>query len=206
MALIGYARVSTDDQTLDIQREKLREVGCKRIFEERVSGKSADVRTELQAALRFLEPGDTLIVTRLDRLARSTIDMLNIVTGLGKREVLFRSLAEPWANTDSPAAELMLTVMAGIAQFERGRIRERQLEGIAKAKAAGKYKGRKRVPVTAETIRELQAKGLKMTKIAKELRCGRATLYRVLEEAGKKPPTIDDFTGITDIIRGTTSS
>jgi DNA invertase Pin-like site-specific DNA recombinase len=179
---LGYARVSTEDQSLDIQREQLTAAGCKRIFEEKVSGKSTDVRDELQALLRFAVEGDTIIVTKLDRLARSTLDMLNIVTALGKRGVKFKSLAEPWANTDSPAAELMLTVMAGIAQFERGRIRERQLDGIAKAKLAGKYKGRQRKPITAERILELK-KTMSMEKIGKELGAGRATLYRILEAA-----------------------
>ena len=102
--------------------------------------KAADVRAELQALLKFAEQGDIIVVTELDRLARSSLDMLQIITGFGRRGGKFRSLAEPWASTDNPAAELMLTVMAGIAQFERGRIRERQ-EGIAHAKAAGKYRG-----------------------------------------------------------------
>jgi DNA invertase Pin-like site-specific DNA recombinase len=144
MALLGYARVSTDDQSLDIQREALRAAGCQRLFEEKASGKAADSRDELQALLKFAEPGDTIIVTKLDRLARSTLDMLQVITSLGKRAITFKALAEPWASTDNPAAELMLTVMAGIAQFERGRLRERQAEGIARAKAAGKYRGRKR--------------------------------------------------------------
>lgn len=109
MTILGYARVSTDDQSLDIQREQLRAAGCKRIFEEKASGKSADVRAELQALLKFAEPGDTIVVTKLDRLARSTLDMLRLITGLAKRGITFKSLAEPWASTDNPAAELMLT-------------------------------------------------------------------------------------------------
>jgi DNA invertase Pin-like site-specific DNA recombinase len=183
MTCLGYARVSTEDQSLDIQREQLTAAGCKRIFEEKASGKSAIVRDELQALLRFAIEGDTIIVTKLDRLARSTIDMLTIITGLAKRGVTFKSLAEPWANTDSPAAELMLTVMAGIAQFERGRIRERQRDGIAAAKLAGKYRGRSKKPVTADAINALKAEGKSMREIGVELGAGRATLYRVLEAA-----------------------
>lgn len=176
---LGYARVSSTDQNLDIQRETLTKVGCERIFEERISGKNANERAELLALLKFAKAGDQIVVAKLDRLARSTIDMLTIITDLAKRGVTFQSIAEPWANTDSPAAELMLTVMAGVAQFERGRIRERQLEGIAAAKAAGKYKGRKQV-VTPELIRTTIATGLSPTETAKKLGCGRATVYRAL--------------------------
>ena len=146
-----------------------------------MSGKAADVRGELQAAIRFLEPGDTLIVTKLDRLARSTLDMLLIITDLGKRGMKFTSVAEPWANTDSPAAELMLTVMAGIAQFERGRIRERQRDGIAKAKAEGKYKGRKRA-FSDERLKGLLAQDLGITAIAKKLKASRQTIYTRMEQ------------------------
>jgi DNA invertase Pin-like site-specific DNA recombinase len=179
---VGYARCSTEEQSLDIQREQLEAAGCRRIFEEKVSGKSRDGRGELEAALRFLELGDTLVVTKLDRLARSTIDMLTIITELAKRGVKFTSLVEPWANTDSPAAELLLTMMAGVAQFERGRIRERQAEGIAKAKTAGKYRGRKR-KVNVDDVLRLKAQGLGATAIAKQLGCKRQSVYRVLKEA-----------------------
>lgn len=128
MALIGYARVSTHDQSVDVQLEQLTKAGCQRIFEERVSGKSVAGRDELHAAIKFMVPGDVLVVTKLDRLGRNTIDMLTLITDLGKRGIKFTSLAEPWANTDSPAAELILTLMVGVATFERGRSRERQLE------------------------------------------------------------------------------
>jgi DNA invertase Pin-like site-specific DNA recombinase len=118
-----------------------------------------------------------MIVTKLDRLARSTTDMLNIVTDLGRRGIKFRSVAEPWANTDSPAAELMLTVMAGIAPFERGRIRERQTEGIDKAREAGRYIGPKR-KITPEMVAAKLAEGLGASAVAKALGCRRATFYR----------------------------
>lgn len=177
MTLIGYARVSSESQSLEIQREQLKTAGCRHVFEEKVSGKDADARQELQAALRFVSEGDKLVVCKLDRLARSTIDMLTIVTGLAQRGVKFQSLAEPWANTDSPAAEMLLTFMAGVAQFERGRIRERQREGIEKAKAKGIYRGKKR-KITAELVRPLKAEGLGPAAIAKRLGCSRMTVYR----------------------------
>jgi len=177
---LGYARVSTTDQDLTVQRETLTAAGCERIFEERVSGKDTIERTELQSLLKFAKAGDVIIVAKLDRLARSTIDMLTIITDLGKRGVKFQSLAEPWANTDTPAAELMLTLMAGVAQFERGRIRERQIEGIQRARAAGKYKGRKR-KVTERDIWNALDRGLGPTAVSKELGCGRATVYRAIE-------------------------
>lgn len=176
---LGYARVSTTDQDLTIQRDALTAAGCERIFEERVSGKDTIERTELLSLLKFAKEGDSIIVAKLDRLARSTIDMLTIITDLGKRGVKFQSLAEPWANTDTPAAELMLTLMAGVAQFERGRIRERQREGIERAKAAGKYRGRKR-PVTQADIWAALDRGLGPTEAAKALGCGRATVYRAI--------------------------
>ncbi len=183
---LGYARVSSTDQHLDIQRETLTKAGCERIFEERVSGKNTNERAELLALMKFAKTGDHVVVAKLDRLARSTIDMLTIITDLGKRGVKFQSLAEPWANTDTPAAELMLTLMAGVAQFERGRIRERQIEGIARAKAAGKYRGRRR-KVKAPDVWAALDRGLNPTDAAKELGCGRATVYRAIEARKAQP-------------------
>ena len=177
MTAIGYCRVSSDDQSLDIQREQLQAAGCRRIFEEKISGKDAN-RPELQACLKFLAKDDKLVVCKLDRLARSTLDMLTIVSDLGKRGVKFASLAEPWANTDTPAAELILTLMAGVAQFERGRIRERQIDGIARAKRQGKYRGRKR-RITAAVVQEMKAKGMGVSAIARELNCTRRSIYLV---------------------------
>lgn len=178
--LVGYARVSSDGQSLDLQREELLAAGCRHVFEEKRSGADADNREELQKALRFVADGDKLVVCKLDRLARSTIDMLSLVTGLAKRGVTFQSLAEPWASTDSPAAEMLLTFMAGVAQFERGRIRERQRAGIDRAKALGKYRGSKR-RIRPEVVRALKAEGLGAVAIARKLGCGRASVYRALQ-------------------------
>lgn len=137
---VGYARVSSDDQSLEIQIKELEAAGCERIYEEKVSGKNAEDREQLQAVIKFVRDGDTVVVTKLDRMARNTLDMLTIIQDLSNRKVKFISLAEPWANTDSPAGELILTIIAGVADFERKRIRERQMAGIEAAKAKGVYK------------------------------------------------------------------
>jgi DNA invertase Pin-like site-specific DNA recombinase len=185
MAIYGYARVSTDDQDLTIQREALKAAGCEVIREEKVSGGSREGRLELETLLAFLRPGDTLIVAKLDRLARSTLDMLNIIGELGKRGIGVRSLAERDVDTTTSAGKLMLTVFAAIAQFERERIKERQAEGIAKAKQKGVYKGGKPRIDRAEVAR-LKAEGLNPTQISQKLGINRVTVYRLTGEmAGK---------------------
>lgn len=180
MTKYGYARVSSDDQSTDIQQAALREAGCEMIRTEKASGSSRKGRDELAILLDFIREGDVLVVTKLDRLARNTIDTLAIITDLGRRGVRFVSLAEPWANTDTPAAELVLTLMAGVAQFERARIRERQTEGIAKAKAAGKYRGRAPTArAKAAEIRLLLDSGLGPSEAARRLGVSRASVYRL---------------------------
>src|SRR5208337_2657857 len=178
MAIYGYARVSTDDQDLTIQRDALKAAGCEVIREEKVSGGSREGRRELETLLAFLRNGDTLIVTKLDRLARSTLDMLTLITELGKRGVGVRSLAERDIDTTTAAGKLMLTVFAAVAQFERERIKERQAEGIRKAKEKGDvYKGGKPRIDRAEVAR-LKAEGLNPTQIAAKLGINRVTVYR----------------------------
>jgi DNA invertase Pin-like site-specific DNA recombinase len=146
----------------------------------KVSGSSTAGREQLAILLDFMAEDDTLLVTKLDRLARSTLDMLTIITQLGERGVRFMSLAEPWANTDNPASKLMLTVMSGIAEFERGRIRERQREGIAHAKVkGGVFKGGK-VRFSAAVIQQKRAEGMTPTEIARHLGCNPATVFRAL--------------------------
>jgi len=130
-----------------------------------------------------------VVVTKLDRLARSTLDMLMIITRLGERGVKFVSLAEPWANTDNPAARLMLTVMAGIAEFERGRIRERQREGIVHAKAKGVFKGGK-VRFNPVVIRQKHGEGVTPTQIARQLGCNPATVFRALRTTSPADRTL----------------
>ena len=141
MASYGYARVSTDGQTLASQDAQLHEAGCAKVYSEKVSGARTD-RAELRKLLKRLEPGDVLIVTRLDRLARSTRDLLNILDEIAKAGAGFRSLADTWADTTTPHGRLMLTILGGLAEFERELIRARTTEGRKRAKARGVHMGR----------------------------------------------------------------
>jgi DNA invertase Pin-like site-specific DNA recombinase len=141
MAIYGYARVSTDGQTLDAQVSALTVAGAAPVFRETASGAQTD-RRELAKALRALGDGDTLLVTRLDRLARSTRDLLNILDTIAKAGAGFRSLGDTWADTTTPHGRLMLTVLGGLAEFERELIRARTGEGRVRAKARGVHMGR----------------------------------------------------------------
>lgn len=181
MTTFGYARVSSDDQSLDVQRAALKAAGCEMIREEKVSGASREGRDELALLMEFARPGDTLIVTKLDRLARNTVDMLTIVQELGAKGVGFKSLAEPWCDTTTPAGKLMLTVFAGVAQFERERLKERQREGIEAAKAAGKYQGGK-VQIDRAAVWRMLDEGLSKAEIARQLECAEMTIYRIIKE------------------------
>lgn len=179
---IGYARVSTQGQDFELQREALAAVDCTRIFSEKISGAKQD-RPQLNAALDYLREGDTLIVTRLDRLARSTRDLLEIAEKINKAKAGLRSLAEPWADTTSPAGRMMLTICAGIADFERSLILDRTQDGRIRAKARGVRFG----PPSALTAEQIaHARELLDTKsvseIAKLLGVHRATVYRALKD------------------------
>lgn len=136
MRKIGYARVSTVGQSLEAQIEQLSGHGCERIFQEKISGAKAD-RPQLAKLVAFLEADDILVVTRLDRLARSTFDLLNILKATAAKEANFLSLAEPWANTSTAIGKLMLTVLSGVAEFERDLIALRTSDGRERAKNAG---------------------------------------------------------------------
>jgi DNA invertase Pin-like site-specific DNA recombinase len=183
--LIGYARTSTIGQEAGY-RAQLRELeadGVEKIFKEQVS--SVDQRDELEKALEFVRQGDTLVITKLDRLARSTSDVLKIVERLEAKGVGLRILdfGGSRIDTKSPTGKLTLTMFAAMAQFEREIMLERQREGIAKAKADGKYKGRKpTVRNRASEIQKLKQEGLGATAIAKKLGVGRASVYRALAE------------------------
>jgi len=142
MSVVGYARVSTDGQSLEAQANELKAAGAKRIFQEHASGAAID-RRQLRRAINEIEKGDLLIVTRLDRLARSTRDLLNILASLTDKGAGFRSLRDTWADTTTPHGRLMLTVLGGLAEFERELIRSRTGEGRARAKARGVKLGRK---------------------------------------------------------------
>jgi DNA invertase Pin-like site-specific DNA recombinase len=142
MALYGYARVSTDSQSLESQIAALNGAGCVKVFREKISGARSD-RAQLAKALKSLGEGDVLVVARLDRLARSTRDLLNVLASIVERGAGFRSLTDAWADTTTPHGRLMLTVLGGLAEFERELIRARTGEGRARAKAKGIRFGRK---------------------------------------------------------------
>lgn len=183
---IGYARTSTADQLagFESQIKELESAGCEKIFSEQVS--SVATRPQLQSAIEFVREGDRLIVTKIDRLARSVSDLLTIINTLERKKVAIRIL-NLGMDTETPTGKLMLTVLAGVAQFEREIMLERQREGVAKAKAAGKYKGRK--PIASDLQQEvirLVANGKSKVNIAKELGIGEATVYRILKNQDSK--------------------
>jgi DNA invertase Pin-like site-specific DNA recombinase len=180
MPLYGYARVSTRDQDLAAQDAQLRGAGCAKVFKEKVSGAKSD-RPELAKAINRLETGDVLVVTRLDRLARSTRDLLNVLDELGKRGVGFKSLKDSWADTTTPHGRLMLTVLGGLAEFERELIRARTGEGRKRAKERGVKFGRPRKMTPhqrQEALQRLHA-GETMSDVARSYAVDTATISRL---------------------------
>jgi DNA invertase Pin-like site-specific DNA recombinase len=178
MPFYGYARVSTIDQELRLQRPTLKAAGCDVIRAEKASGSRRDGRTELQVLLDFVQPGDTLIVTRIDRVARSMKDLQDIVHELKSRGVALRATEQPIDT--STAGKAFLDMLGVFAEFETNLRRERQLEGIAAAKARGVYTGRK-PQIDPVTVQQLRAKEkLGPSAIAKRLGIGRASVYRLL--------------------------
>lgn len=181
MAIVGYARVSSIGQSLDIQIEQLTEAGCEKVFAEKQSGTSTTGRTELSLALDWVREGDVFVITRLDRLARSITDLWDIVRKLDDQGVSFRCIQQP-VDTTTPAGRLMISMLGAFAEFETELRRERQAEGIARAKAEGKYsKPRKPQPsrISAVEIRRLRdVEKLGAAAIAKRLKCSRVTVYR----------------------------
>lgn len=185
--LVGYARTSTLEQAagLEAQTRDLTALGCERLFSEQAS--SVGDRPQLAAALDFVRAGDTLVVTRLDRLARSVSHLGTILDTLTAKGVALRIL-NLGLDTGTPTGKLILTVMGGIAQFEREIMLERQREGIAKAKAAGRYRGRAPTArARAAEIEALAAKGLSMAKIAKQLGIGVGSVHRCLRKPDSTP-------------------
>lgn len=177
--LVGYARVSSSGQSLDIQNEELAKAGCEKVFAEKVTGRSTKDRHQLGEALDFVREGDTLVVTRLDRLARSVGDLHQIIERLTSKGVSFKCLNQSGVDTDSSTGRLMLAILGAVAAFENDIRRERQAEGIAKAKAAGRYRGRP-ASVDVSRVRELRSEGLGAAQIAREMKIGRASVYRAL--------------------------
>jgi DNA invertase Pin-like site-specific DNA recombinase len=181
---IGYARVSTLDQNLDLQLQVLRKAGCKKIFREKVSGASRE-RPEFQRMLDQLRHGDTVIVWKLDRLARSTRDLLETMETIREAGARFQSLSEPWANTTTHAGKLIMTVFAGIAEFERDLIRERTSAGREAARRRGIHFGRPRKlnPEQTKLARRLIDEGQSVREIADTFNVHTATIYRVSKTA-----------------------
>src|SRR5947209_17165542 len=185
MTVYGYARVSTDGQTLAAQDGQLHAAGCAKVFSEKVSGAKTD-RAALGKLLKRLEPGDVLVVTRLDRLARSTRDLLNILDAVAKAGAGFKSLRDAWADTTTPHGRLMLTVLGGLAEFERELIRARTDDGRKRAKARGVKFGRP-VKLTAHQRREAiqrLAEGAVQADLARTYGVSQATISRL---AGDRP-------------------
>ena len=181
MAIYGYARVSSSSQSLAIQQEALETSGCDVIRSEKATGTKLEGRTELETLIQFARPGDSITVTRIDRLARSVGDLAGIVQRLEAKGVSLRVLEQP-VDTSTAAGRCFLQMLGVFAEFETAIRRERQLEGVAKAKAEGIYKGRKPT-IDAERIRALAEQGMGATAIARELNVARASVYRLLNGA-----------------------
>jgi DNA invertase Pin-like site-specific DNA recombinase len=179
----GYARVSTSKQDTANQVDALKAAGCERIFTEKASGKSTDGRPEFKRLMKALNPGDTVVVTKLDRLARSSRDLLNILHDLKEGSCGFVSLGETWCDTTSDIGELVVTIMAGIAQFERKLILSRTEVGIAKAREQGKKFGRPSALDVGQKrkIADRYAAGETMAALAAEYEVGEATIFRALQ-------------------------
>ena len=186
--LLGYARVSTDGQDLAHQRGTLREAGCRRIYEEKASGVRRD-RPELARLMDQIREEDVLVVSRLDRLARSTRDLLDLAERLSDAGAGLRSLAEPWADTTSAAGRMVLTVFAGIAEFERTLILDRTATGRAAAKHRGVRFGRPSAlgPEQVALGCRLVGEGQPVREVARLLNIHRATLYRELAKVAGSP-------------------
>jgi DNA invertase Pin-like site-specific DNA recombinase len=176
MPVIGYARVSTTDQDLSIQQAALKAAGCEVIRAEKRSGTTTEGRAELKIVLDFLREGDVLMVTRIDRLARSIGDLQDIVRAVRARGAVLKATEQP-IDTSTAAGKCFLDMLGVFAEFETNLRRERQLEGIAKAKARGVYKGRK-ASIDPARVKQLKADGLGPTEIARALKIGRASVYR----------------------------
>jgi len=181
MARIGYARVSTDDQNNAVQVAALKAAGCDPIREEKASGTTTRGRSELATILDFIRTGDVLVVTRVDRLARSIGDLQAIVRAIKEKGATLQATEQP-IDTGTAAGKAFFDMLGVFAEFETNLRRERQMEGIAKAKAEGVYKGRKST-IDADEVKRLKAEGVGPSAIARLLGIGRASVYRLLGEA-----------------------
>jgi DNA invertase Pin-like site-specific DNA recombinase len=183
--VVGYARVSSQGQSLAVQDEKLKAFGCTRIYAEKKSGRQQDNRPQFQACLEFLREGDTLVISRLDRMARSVLDLAKIADVLKRKGVTLKVLDQS-IDTATSEGKLMFSLLGAFAEFECDIRGERQADGIAKAKASGVKFGRKRA-LTAEQVKRIYVlrdeEKLSVPNIAKRFNCGVATVYRSLSDA-----------------------
>ena len=182
---IGYARVSTADQKLDLQIEALEKFGCIKIFTDIASGAKSE-RPGLDEALSYLREGDTLVVWKLDRLGRSLSHLLQIIDSLSQKHIHFKSITDSAIDTSTPSGQLMLTMIAALSEFERNLIRERTKEGLAVAKARGRKGGRRPV-ITDQKLKkaqQLMEKGLTVREVASAIGVGKSSLYEALKKRG----------------------
>jgi DNA invertase Pin-like site-specific DNA recombinase len=177
--IYGYARVSSQEQDHSLQEATLLEAGCTVVRAEKVSGTKLEGRAELDLLLQFMRPGDTLMVTRIDRLARSIRDLQNIVYDLKQRGIALKATEQP-VDTSTAAGKAFLDMLGVFAEFETNLRKERQIEGISKAKTEGKYQGRKK-SINDEEIRRLSSEGLGKSEIANKLGINRSSVYRALD-------------------------
>lgn len=189
MAVVGYARVSTTDQDLKIQHSALQSAGCQKIFSEKKSGTQQLARSQLEACLDYLRDGDSLIVTRIDRLSRSLRDLENLVHELNENGIYLKATEQP-IDTSSAAGKAFFDMLGVFAEFETNLRRERQLEGVAKAKKEGKYKGRQPTArAKSHQVIKLIKEGFTRGAVAKKLDIGIASVYRILKTYGENNPT-----------------
>lgn len=186
MAIIGYARISTSDQSTDLQRDALLAAGCTRIFSDEMSGSRAD-RPGLSQALEYAREGDTLVVWRLDRVGRSVSHLIEVVGELERRGVALQSLNEQ-IDTSTPSGKLVFHVFSAIAEFERNLIRERVSAGLAAARKRGRIGGRPKAvdAAKARSIRAMKSQGLTTSEILESAQISRATLFRFYKEEERK--------------------
>ena len=177
---VAYLRVSSTSQSLEIQREAVSKLNIQKIFEEKVSGTSTKGRDKLKECLDFVREGDELVITRIDRLARSVLDLQLIVRELNDKGVILTATEQPISTKDA-TSKCFLDMLGVFAELETNLRKERQMEGIAKAKAKGVYKGGKK-KINVEEIIRLKAEGYGATKIAKELNIHRDSVYRLLKK------------------------
>ncbi len=178
--IVGYARVSSQSQDLAIQVEALKAAGCEKLFKEKVSGAKVD-RMELGKVLKALQPGDVLICHRLDRLARSTLQLLHLLNDLGERGIGFKSLCQPWCDTTSAMGRLVTTILSGFAEYEREIIRQRTTEGRERARSLGIKFGRKEKlnPYQKQVALERLARGESQASVGRLLGVDQTTVSRI---------------------------